>query len=1126
MKKRFLFAALAALALALPCNAVSWTGEEWNGDISGTVGSRNCDIVSIGREPARTDSIPYDSLEAAVTAARDYDKTQSSRYLLLSQTAWQFSYYECPADFLAGPETEFYRPEFDASDWDEIYVPSVWQTQGYDHPIYTNTTQKFAKNFGNDDIGYPRDLPKAPTAYNPIGLYRRSFEIPKSWAGERVYLDFEGVDSAFYVWVNGSQVGYAEDSFTTDEFDITPYVRFGEENTVAVQVYRWCDGSWLEDQDFFDLSGIFRDVYCYAAPQTRVRDYGIVTDFDDTFTDSTLKVEAAVKNYTGEASQAQVTLHLLDANGAEIPLEGAVQEMTVPAGEEQTLSFAVPVAAPRKWSAEDPYLYTLVLEEQTAGGTVYESAQVGFRKITYKTTASGWFEGRTDDADLIRINGKPISFRGVDRHETHPEYGYAIPKEVMQEDIRIMLENNINAVRTSHYPNSPYWYYLCDKYGIYVVDEANLECHSNMIYENQRITDYMTASIIDREYNMVRRDKNHASVVMWSLGNECKNPEILRTILVQAYPDPEGTPRILHAETADRPWHYEQARLMTETGIDVYSGMYYRPEVLREYGESDAALPMIECEYEHAMGNSEGNFDEYWDAFNTYRNLQGGFIWDFIDQSVSLTAEDGTRYFGYGGDYGERVHDENFCANGLLLPDRTVQPEMAEVRYHYSQVQFRDVDAAHGVIGVDNYFLFTDLAEKYELRWTLLRDDVILRQGVVEGSQLDIPCVDSVTNRPGTGEIQIPVTLEADDLRPGSEYFLNLAVCLREETGMLPAGFRMALEQFRLTPDEQPEPEKVQQPPVLLTRQGTAVRAETATLTAEIDAATGCITRLQGLDGDVWRDLLVPGQGPQGDFFRASTDNDRAFGVGLNVFIGMWRDKGDYQVQSFEAAQQPDGTAVITVRGTYPALNDMALDVTYTVYGGGYLAADVTVAPNYNENLVYLPVAGMSMQVPKGFEQLTWFGNGPEETYIDRWKGTTAGKWETTVSDNFFPYIRSSETGNHVLTRYVALTDETGFGLLAAAEGTMEFSALHYTAEELNRGVHPYELSKEENIVLRLNAIQIGIGGDDSWSRIVTHEQYLPHAPEYRYGFILGAVTSADDPTTLARIWQGGSAAR
>lgn len=1108
--KRFLCltALLLTLSLSVCAHAVSWTGTEWDGDTSGAAPQRNCDIVSIGREPARTDSIPYGDLPSAVQAAQDYDKALSPYYLLLSQTNWQFSYYESPADFDAGADVDFFREDFDASGWDEIAVPSVWQTQGYDHPIYTNTTQKFARNFGNEGIGYPRDLPKAPTVYNPVGLYRRSFRIPEQWEGSRVYLDFEGVDSAFYLWVNGVLVGYAEDSFTTDEFDITDYVRVGEENAVAVKVYRWCDGSWLEDQDYFDLSGIFRDVYCYATPQTRVRDYSVVTDFGESFTNSTLQAEVMVKNYTASVQSARVTLHLYDAEGAELPLTDAVQEARIPAGEEITLAFSVPVAAPRKWSAEDPYLYTLVLEEQTEAGTVYESAQVGFRKITYKTTSSGWFEGSTDDADLIRINGQPICFRGVDRHETHPEYGYAIPKEVMEEDIRIMLENNINAVRTSHYPNSPYWYYLCDKYGIYVVDEANVECHSNMIYENERITDYLSASLIDREYNMVRRDRNHASVVMWSLGNECKNPQILRTVLVQAYPDPEGTMRVLHAETADRPWHYEQARLMTETGIDVYSGMYYRVEVLREYGESDAALPMIECEYEHAMGNSEGNFDEYWDAYDTYRNLQGGFIWDFIDQSIYQTADDGTVFFGYGGDFGERVHDDNFCANGLLLPDRTVQPEMAEVRYHYQQLKFRDVDASNGVVGLRNFFLFTDIAEKYELHWELKRDDTVLQQGIVDEDLLHLPNVDSVTNQPGSADIRIPFTWEASQLRSGSEYFLNLSLRLKQADGMLPAGFETAWEQFTLTPDVQPEPQAAQeQPSVAVTERPGTVLVETPTLRAQFDTRLGRIVLCQGLDASgAWRDLLVSGEGPQGDFFRGSTDNDRAYGAGLNVFIAMWRDKGTYQVSRFDIARKTPGEVTLTVEGTYPELNGLVLNTTYTVSGAGTLRAAVEIRPNYDERLVYIPVAGMSMRVPGEFEQLTWFGNGPEETYIDRWKGTKVGTWHTTVTDNFFPYIQSSETGNHVGTRWLTLTDDTGFGLRITAETPIEFSALHYTAEELDRGVHPYELNREEDTILRLNAIQIGIGGDDSWSRIAPHEQYLPHAESYCYSYTISPV--------------------
>lgn len=1111
---------LLLLAPGAMAEGVSWTGLEWNGDIEGEIGERNCDIVQIGREPARTDSIPYESADQATEAAIHYDKALSPYYLLLSQTQWQFAYYESPAAFDKSVDTIFWQVDFDASGWNDIFVPSVWQTQGYDHPIYTNTTQKFARNFGNEGIGYPRDLPKAPTAYNPIGLYRRSFTPPQNWAGQRVYLNFEGVNSAFYVWVNGIQIGYAEDSFTTSEFDITDAVRFGEENLIAVKVFRWCDGSWLEDQDYFDLSGIFRDVYVYATPQLRIRDYCIVTDFDNTFTDSSLLVDINIYNHTNEAQPVEISLMLMDEQGKPVALEGATLGAVIPAGIEETLHFNVAVTSPRKWSAENPYLYTLVLEERSEDATVYEAAQVGFRKITYKTTSSGWYEGATNDQDLIRINGQPISFRGVNRHETHPEYGYAVTREVMEEDIRIMLENNINAVRTSHYPNSPYWYYLCDKYGIYVVDEANLECHSNMIYENERITQYMSSSIIDREYNMIRRDRNHASIVMWSLGNECKNPEILRTILVKPYADPAGTLRVLHEYAADRPWHYEQAREMYETGIDVYSGMYYKVEMLVAHGESNVQAPMIECEYEHAMGNSLGNLDEYWAAYDTYRNLQGGFIWDFVDQAIYAEAADGTRYFGYGGDFGERVHDDNFCATGLLLPERTIQPEMAEVRYHHQQVKFEDVDVSNGFVGIKNFFLFTDIAEKYNVCWTLLRDDVVLQAGILDADLVQIPCVDSISNQPGTKDVVVPFHLSEDAVWAGSEYFLNLSVQLKQADRLLPTGFEIAREQFEIIPQRvAAQTEAASSQPVSWYREGDVVRVETDTLRVSFSQSLGRMIRYEALNPDGrWDTLLVEGEGPQGDFFRASTDNDRAFGAGLNVYIGMWKEKGDYVVQGFSMDDTQQGVIVVQIDGTYPALNGMTLNTRYAIDSEGFVVVEATIVPHYDTNFVYLPVAGMSMRVPKEYEQLAWFGNGLEETYIDRWKGAQVGRWQSTVSDNFFPYVQSSETGNHIGTRWVALTDADGNGLLATAlSGPFEFSALHYTADELDRAVHPYELNALQETILRINAIQLGIGGDDSWSRIVTHEAYLPNNAVYQYSYILSPISRNVDLMTQAR---------
>lgn len=1110
-KKGLWLVAILCLWISLGSSAAEWTGMEWNGSTEGEYPNRNCDIVSIGREAARVDSIPYQDIESAVLSAENYQKERSAYYQLLSQTNWRFAWFENPASVADGKEADFWREEYDASDWEELFVPSVWQTEGYDHPIYTNTTQKFARQFGNEDIGYPRDLPTAPTVYNPVGLYRHTFTVPEAWRGRRVYIDFEGVNAAMYLWVNGEKIGYAEDSFTTHEFDLTDCIRFGAENTLAVQVYRWCDGSWLEDQDMFDLSGIFRDVYLYATPQVRLRDYVIVTDFDDTFTDSTLNVSAFVRNYTNSPETASLRLHLLDGDGAEVPLTAAWAQQIIPAGEEQEILFSIPVTEPRKWSAEDPYLYTLVVETTTGQGVTYEGYRVGFRKITYKTTPSGWYEDEPTDHDLIRINGQPISFRGVNRHETHPELGYALTREIMEQDIRILLENNINAVRTSHYPNHPYWYYLCDRYGIYVVDEANVECHSNMIVENERLTDYLSSAIIDREYSMVRRDRNHASVVMWSLGNENKNPEILRHLLVDVYEDPEGESRILHQYTKDRPWHYEQAGSMTETGIDVRSGMYALPEVLEEHGQQDGALPMIECEYEHAMGNSEGNFDEYWAAFDQYRNLQGGFIWDYIDQSIALTSEDGQRYFGFGGDYGETLHDGNFCANGLLLPDRTVQPEMAEVKYHYQPVKFIGVDVETGWVEIRNFYLFTDPAERYDLHWTLLMDDIVLQEGVLSLEEWHVPAVEPSSNQPGTIQVQIPYTLEESALKAGREYFLNLTMTLRRDEGLLQAGHVAAMEQFQLHP-QLPQAQAEELPAVILRRENGLTLLSGEDFAAAFDETSGRLIRYEA-DGCA---LIVPGEGPSGSFFRSATDNDAGFGYGLFVFTRPWKQPGAYVVDEYQVGER-NGYVDITVCGHYPALNGTALETCYTVYGDGAIRAQVVISPGYNESLVYIPVAGMQLTVPSDYENMLWFGRGPEENYIDRYKGTRVGRYATTVTDNFVPYLETGETGNRTGVRWLALTDDTGFGLLAAATSQpMEASALHYTADELDRRVHPYQLNPMQDTILRLNAIQIGVGGDNAWSRIVPHEPYLPHAEQYSYGFVLSPLRPGQDAGDLS----------
>ena len=645
-------ATIATASIPLFCSAVeegiymneqigvSWTGTEWDGSTDGTYPNRNCDIVQIGREYARTDSIPYSTLSDAIDGAREYNKELSPYVSYISRTEWKFNIVNSPSDFDESGYTEFYKPEFDVSAWDELYVPSSWQSHGYDKPVYNARGGGFFGNFGNPaktlygEGGLP--MPEAPTIYNPIGLYRHTFNVPADWNGSKIFINFEGVKSAYYFWINGIQVGYAEDSFTSDEFDITNYVKPGQENVIAVKVYRWADSSWLEQQDMIDLSGIFRDVYLYSTPNVRVRDFEITTDFDKSFTDSTILIDVDFVNYTTFSTDATVKFRLFDADGNEQLLSGNIVSKTLSAGEKFTGKLSIKYASPKKWSAETPYLYTAVLEETMDCKTVYESYLVGFRKITYKTNESGWWEGSTDDGDLIRINGKPIMFRGVNRHDTHPTLGNAVPRETYLDDVKLMKENNINAVRTSHYPNDPYFLYLCDVYGIYVLSEANQEAHQWYEENNagdESMTEYLTDAIVDREYNMIERDKNHSSIVMWSLGNESQSPTILKNILINEYTNQNGETHILREYTKSRPWHYEP--LKEPYGVDVGSSMYGSPVEL-ENVIKNRTRPFIKCEYAHAMQNSLGNFYKFWEIFEKYPMAQGGFVWDFVDQTVHI----------------------------------------------------------------------------------------------------------------------------------------------------------------------------------------------------------------------------------------------------------------------------------------------------------------------------------------------------------------------------------------------------------------------------------------------------------------------------------------------------------
>lgn len=1062
--KKILLCWLAA-ATALTAGAQS---NEW----------QDAGVNAVNRMPMHGSWFAYESPEAAQTG----DKTLSERFVTLNGN-WKFNWVR---DADQRP-TDFFRVGYNDKGWNDMPVPGLWELNGYGDPVYLNVGYAWRGWFKNDP-------PHVPVEQNHVGSYRRTVDIPAAWAGRQIVAHFGSVTSNIYLWVNGRYVGYSEDSKLEAEFDLTPYVKPGR-NLIAFQVFRWCDGTYLEDQDFFRLSGVGRDCYLYARDKRQITDIQVDAAPSADYTAGTVAVKAF---FPRQARGCSVELALTDAQGRSV----ASQQLRVTKDEERCTLDAGKVAL---WSAETPVLYGLTATLRAPAGEVIEviPLRIGFRDV------------KIEGGQLL-VNGRPVLIKGANRHEMDPDYGYYVSEGRMLEDIRIMKENNINAVRTSHYPNSPYWYYLCDKYGIYVVDEANLEVHSNMIYENARITEYMSNAIIDREYNMVNRDRNHASVIMWSLGNECKNPEILRTILVQPYVNQMGETHVLHAYDPARPWHYEQARDNFSTGIDVYSGMYETVEQMIAYAEAGHDTPYIECEYEHAMGNAMGNMDEYQAAFDTYRSLQGGFIWDFIDQSIYQTAEDGTRYFGYGGDFGERVHDDNFCANGLLLPDRTLQPEMAEVRYQYSQLKFDAFDEDRATVRMKNYFLFTDVAEKYEFRWNITADGDVAAEGVLPADAVCVANVDARTNQPG--ERVVTLNLPTIAKEAGKEYFLNLTVALKAQDGLLNAGHVVAYEQFAMHNDNEltsMRPDTA----MTVTQDGNVLSISGEQFRTALNLETAQLTRYEALGADgTFHALIVPGEGPKGSFYRAATDNDRAFGSGLGHMNAAWKEPGTYVVTN-RALYAGENPIRVTFDGCYPALENMLVSLEYRFYGDGSIRVQMHLSAPEHQQLIYIPVVGMQMTLPKVYERMTYFGCGPEENYTDRHSGTKVGRYETTVTDNFFPYMEPSETGNRTGVRWIALTDETGEGLLAAADSApMEASALHYTPEALTQAKHPYQLTATENVILRLNAVQIGLGGDNSWYRIIVHEPYLtPLTRDYDYAYILSPLSAKEDAMEKAR---------
>lgn len=1304
------------------------------------------DVFQVNRVDAHTSFVGFDNAESAKNPELRKKHEASPYYQSLNGT-WKFEWVESPHE----RNTEFFKDGYNVSSWKDIKVPANWQTEGYGSPKYTDTRLPWE---GTEDpranYGLPEDSPRgvAPTIYNPVGSYKRTFKTPAGWDGKEVFVSFQGVESAFYVWINGQKVGYSEDSYTPAEFDISKYLKpAGEENTVSVQVYRWSDGSYLEDQDFIRMSGIFRDVFLFAKDKgASLFDFAYTTDLDEKYTNAAFHFEVTLRGYGEKAADGYTVESILyDKAGKEV-FKKELKDFTFKASDDKRYFQAVSdysqeVTAPALWSAEEPNLYEMAIVLKNAEGSIVETAgmHVGFREIEIVRKGT--------NKSQILVNGAPIMIKGVNRHETTLEGGRSITEESMVEDILLMKQYNINSVRNSHYPNDAKWYDLCDEYGLYMIDEANIESHGLNDYIPQSDPQWI-AACKDRMRSTIERSKTHASIMSWSLGNESYNGDVWAEL-----------GRLCKELDPTRFVHYEGWRDIDE--VDVWSRMYRRvnnlgvddkiKNPLGWWGEH-GTKPAFQCEYAHAMGNGIGNLDEYWDVYEKYPNLQGGFIWDWVDQSLEVKtptdkllkeegknnlevllkgdlveggkegkgmdgyaqvyndkslhlsghdaftleayvkpegikkqrdndgsggldvseynqtapiitkgndewcnsesyglrrlvddkndvlefyirggkydddwgvyekaaaqfktpddwadnwhhiagtyngtnlrlyldgkevasatsdfgivsgpnpvgigadltydaqnpnvpatfkgvidnvriydkalsldelnnagrkADDNTllwldfnsttnktyakgSYYSFGGDWQDipegNPNNKNFCANGLVSADRTAQPELEQVKYIYQNVGIEDAGILEGKVKISNKYLFTNL-NAFDASWELIEDGKAIQSGSFTDSQMDIRPVEDSTEEVKTyGEKEITVPFTKPELKAGAEYFVNISFKLKEDTSWAKKGHEVAHGQIAV-PFDVPAVKALTEASLgkldLTEDQDSAVvTGKDFTVTFDKSAGTIKDFTYQG------KKLLE--SGPQPDFWRAPTDSDLGFYSASEY--DTWRYAGaDKAVADVTTKKMNDGMVEITVESKLPTVTESSYRQKFVIYGTGDIKVTSTLTPG--AGLPEIPVVGNSLTLPKEFSNVTWYGKGPDENYIDRQSGYEIGVYKKNVDEFFVDYIKPQETGNRTNTRWVTMTNSDGAGLLAKTDVPMEFSALYYTAEELTNVMHSYMLGDKEKITLRLNQRQMGLGGDNSWGAKPLPAYLNPSDQVYEYTYTLKPVSTAD----------------
>lgn len=1069
-------------------------------------------VVAVNKEYPRSSFMTYENRANALTG-----KFEKSKYYQLLNGTWKFyfvdSYKNLPANIT--------DPSVSTADWTDIKVPGNWEVQGHGVAIYTNHGYEFQPRNPQ-----PPTLPEA----NPVGVYRRDIDIPTDWDGRDIYLHLAGAKSGVYVYINGQEVGYSEDSKNSAEFLINKFVKPGK-NVLTLKIYRWSTGSYLECQDFWRISGIERDVFLYSQPKAALKDFRVTSTLDDTYKDGIFKLGADLRNNGSAASNMALVYELLDAKGNVV----ATGEKTadVAAGKTRTVSFDQTLPGVKTWTSEAPNLYKLVMTVKE-NGKVNEIIpfNVGFRRIEIKPIEQ--LAGNGKPYVCLFINGQPLKLKGVNIHEHNPATGHYMTEELMRKDFELMKQHNLNTVRLCHYPQDRRFYELCDEYGLYVYDEANIESHG-MYYDLKKggtlgnNPEWLKAHM-DRTINMFERNKNYPSLTFWSLGNEAGNGyNFYQTYLWLKDAD---------KNIMDRPVNYERAQW--EWNSDMYVPQYPGAQWLEAMGKRGSDRPIAPSEYSHAMGNSNGNLWDQWKAIYKYPNLQGGYIWDWVDQGIDAVDENGRHFWTYGGDYGVNTpNDGNFCCNGIVSPDRTPHPAMAEVKYVHQNVAFEPVDPANGKFLVKNRFYFTNL-QKYMISYTIKANGKTVKGGKM-----------SVNVEPqGSKEITIPVSgLKS---KPGTEYFIYFNVTTTEPEPLIPVGHEIAYEQFCLPVEPGERTFATGGPTLKVSAEGNELSASSSKVSFVFDKKTGLVSSYKVGGTEYFKD----GFGLQPNFWRAPNDND--YGNGNPKRLQVWK-QSSKNFNVVDANIVMDGKDAVLTANYLLAAGNLYI-VTYRIHPSGVVKADFTFTSTDMEaakteaseatlmatftpgsdaarkaaSKLEVPRIGVRFRLPAEMNQVEYFGRGPEENYVDRNAGTLIDLYKTTADNMYFPYVRPQENGHHTDTRWLTLNKKGGKGLTIYADKTIGFNALRNSVEDfdgeetvsrpyqwlnrdagelvhdeskakdqLPRKTHINDISPRNFVEVCVDMKQQGVAGYNSWGARPEPGYNIPANQEYKWGFTI-----------------------